>query len=92
MKDEAWQAAPCPIYTVYFAMIRLTYGANAGQIVTGYNLDAHVQNKREGRRLNASKARRRRIRYKKRLANELIRLFRTKNEKFFEAKDFEGAD
>ena len=72
MKHEAWRVVPCPVHTVYFAMTLLTNEADAGQIETGDNLDVLVQNKREGRRPNVRKARRRRRRYKKRLANEFL--------------------
>ena len=55
-------------------MTRRTYEADANHIETADDLDDLVQDKREGWRASSSKARRRRLGYKKRLTNELIRM------------------
>ena len=51
-----------------------TYEADANNIETADDLDDLVQDKREGRRANYSKARRRQRRNKERLTNELLRM------------------
>ena len=57
-----------------FAMTRRTYEADAEQIETADDLDDLVQDKREGRRANSSKAGHRQRWYKIRLRNELLRM------------------
>lgn len=74
MKQAACWVSPCPIYTEYAALLRLTCEADAGRIEAADSLDALVQNNCEGRRLKAGKARRWQRRYKNRFANELLRI------------------
>ena len=70
MRHKAWWVVPCTVHTVYFAMTSLRHEAGAGQIETANNADVFVQNQHEVRKPNVRQARRRRRRYKKRLANE----------------------
>ena len=54
-------------------MAKRTYESDAQYVETVDDLDDIVQDKREGWRQSNSKARRRQMRYKKRLTHELVK-------------------